>query len=91
MHRRIDAARQQGFLDLLGEQALAADLGERSVLDFVAGGLDDHDLDRGLFRQFRMRGGQTRAHLVRLRQRQGAAARTQSKTWRFGHGTSLTA
>ena len=34
----------QGLLDLLGEQALATDLGERPVLDRVAGGADDADL-----------------------------------------------
>ena len=34
---------EQRLLDLLGEQALAADLGERPVLDAVAGGADHHD------------------------------------------------
>ena len=33
-------------LDLLGEQALAAHLGQRHVEDLVAGGLDDLELDR---------------------------------------------
>ena len=36
---------QQRVLDFLGEQALAAGLRQRPVLDRVAGGLDDHDLD----------------------------------------------
>ena len=36
----------QRLLDLLGEQALAADLGQRPVLDRVAGGADDHEFDR---------------------------------------------
>ena len=38
---RSIVAGEQRLLDLLGEQALAADLGERPVLDAVAGGLDD--------------------------------------------------
>ena len=38
---RVDAAVQQRLLDLLGEQALAADLHQAAVLDAVAGGGDD--------------------------------------------------
>ena len=38
----IDAAVQQGLLDLLGEQGLAADFQQAAVLDAVAGG-DDLD------------------------------------------------
>ena len=37
----VDAAVEQGLLDLLGEQALAADLQQPAVLDAVAGGGDD--------------------------------------------------
>ena len=37
--------RQQRFLDLLDEQALAAGLGQRPVLDGIARGLDGDDLD----------------------------------------------
>ena len=36
----VDAAVQQGFLDLLGEQRLAADFQQAAVLDAVAGGGD---------------------------------------------------
>ena len=39
MHGEIDVAAQQRLLDLLGEQALAALLRQRPVLDGVAGGL----------------------------------------------------
>ena len=46
MHGEVDAPVEQRLLDLLGEQALAADLGQRPVLDAVAGGADDDDLDR---------------------------------------------
>src|SRR5262249_36885085 len=69
--REIDAAVQQRLLDLLGEQALAADLLQLSVLHPVARGADDRDL-RG--RQVGMCRGQTLLHLARLGQRHGAAA-----------------
>ena len=45
VHGDVDAARQQRFLDLLDEQALAAGLGQRPVLDGIARGLDGDDLD----------------------------------------------
>ena len=45
MHREVDRAGEQRLLDLLGEQALAADLRQRPVADHVAGGADDLDLD----------------------------------------------
>ena len=40
VHRGVDAAREQRLLDLLDEQALAAGLGQRPVLDDVARGPD---------------------------------------------------
>ena len=43
VNREIDAAVEQSFFDLLGEEALAADLVERHVLNLVAGGFDDFD------------------------------------------------
>ena len=46
MDGKIDRARKQRLLDLLGEQALAADLGQRPVADPVAGRRDGDDLDR---------------------------------------------
>ena len=46
MHREVDPARQQRRLDLLAEQALAAELGERPVGDPIAGRADRHDLER---------------------------------------------
>ena len=45
MHREVDRAGGQRLLDLLGEQALAADLRQRPVLDRVAGGADGPELD----------------------------------------------
>ena len=38
MDGEVDPAVEQGLVDLLGEQALAADIGERAILDAVAGG-----------------------------------------------------
>jgi hypothetical protein len=43
MHGDVDAAGDERFLDLLGEQALAAGFGERPVLDAVAAGRDRFD------------------------------------------------
>ena len=40
MHGGVDHAVDQRLLDLLDEQALAADLGQRAVADRVAGGAD---------------------------------------------------
>ena len=82
MHGDVDAAGEQRLLDLLGEQALAAGLRQRPVLDAVAAGRDHHDLERVL-RQA-MRRHQPRARLMRLRQRQRAAARSDPQTfaWR---------
>lgn len=48
MHSNIDAAVQQGIINLLGEQALAANVGQWLVQDLVAGGLDDDDLQGAL-------------------------------------------
>src|SRR5271166_5136899 len=45
VHREIYAALGQGLLDLFGEHALGADLGESDVGDLVSGGLDNFDLD----------------------------------------------
>ena len=76
MHGEVDLAGQQRLLDLLGEKALAAGLGERPVLDAVAGGLDGADLEgmpAGAVRRL-----QALLHLARLRQRQRRAARADA-------------
>jgi hypothetical protein len=51
VHRDVDAAVQQGVVDLLCEQPLAADVGQRLVEDLVAGGLDDDNLKGTLLGQ----------------------------------------
>ena len=53
MHGDIDAVAEQRFLDLLGEQALAAGFRQRPVLDAVAAGGDRLD-GEGRFRKVRV-------------------------------------
>ena len=77
----VDLARQQGLLDLLGEQALAADLAQRAILHLVAGGLDDANLDAAGRGQMRMGGDQARARLVRLGEGERRAARADAQGW----------
>ena len=77
--------RQQRLLDLLDEQALAAGLGQRPVLDRVAGGPDGDDLDGVGRGERRHRGGERVAHQAGLGQGQLAAARAEAeegKPWR---------
>ena len=48
MHGNVDAAVQQGVVNLLGEEALAADVGQGLVQNLVASGLDDDDVQGAL-------------------------------------------
>ena len=73
MDRNVDRSLKLRLIQLLGEQSLAANLGERAVLDHVAAGLDDDDFE--MFFRRAMDQSQTAARLMRLRQRQGTAAR----------------
>ena len=75
MHGEIDRAGQQRLVDLLGEQALAAEIAQRSG-DAVAGGGDDAELDVALAQA--MRRHQQRADMARLPERERAAARADS-------------
>ena len=76
------AAVEQRLLDLLGEQALAADLGERPVGDAVAGGADDDDFDRAGRGERGMRRRQPLAPPRGLGQRQLAAAGADAQSGR---------
>lgn len=71
MDGTIDPSFQQRFVDLLGEQALAADLQQRSVLDAIARGADDHELDGTRSGELGMGGSQSGAHELALREREG--------------------
>ena len=66
--------RSAACVDLLGEQALAADLGEQPVLHPVAGRADRHDLDRSVRGEFGVSCNQTIANEGCLVQRHRAAA-----------------
>ena len=76
MHGEIDRAGDERLLDLLGEQPLAAGFRQRAVLNGVPGGADDRDCD-ALRIDIRSR-GEPASHLVRLRERQRRAARTDA-------------
>ena len=56
----VGAAVEQGFLDLLGEEALGTDFSERDIRGLVAGGFDDFDA------AFAAQGGQLGLHPVGL-------------------------
>jgi hypothetical protein len=86
MHRQIDLVRDQGLLDLLGEQALAADLGERPILDHIAAGADDLELE--CLGGKTMGARQLRPDHGGLRQRQRAATRSDPKHPGLHHPTS---
>ncbi len=77
MHGQIDLAVEQRRVDLLREQALAANLAQRPVLHIVAGGLDNLNLER-IFRQA-MRRHQTITGLIGLGKRQRRAARSDAE------------
>jgi hypothetical protein len=77
MHGKVDGAGKQRLLDLLGEQALAAFLGERPVADHVARGADRLERDR--LRGKGVRGGEAIAHELGLRERERAAARADDE------------
>src|SRR5262249_40072314 len=88
MHRDIDGAGQQGLLDLLGEEALAAGLGQAAVADAIAAGRDWHDRDRIERHELGMSGGQGGAGNLGLSQRQRAAAAADSNQGTGGHAWS---
>jgi hypothetical protein len=82
MHREVDRTAEQRLLDLLGEQALAARLAQRAILDAIARGADRDDLDRVLVPP--MRSSERRARQARLRQRERTAARSDANRLRQG-------
>jgi hypothetical protein len=77
VHRQIDIAPEQRLVDLLGEQALAAELAQRLVLDPVAGGGDHAQADIAFAETVRRK--QARPHMPRLPQGKRAAAGADQK------------
>ena len=84
MDGEIDAAHHQGRVEFLGEQPLAASLGQGTVDDCIARHLDDVDLDIGLAQPVRR--AQQVTGLVRLGQRQRTAAGADTERLLQGHG-----
>ncbi len=85
MDRQMDTAIGQLFLDFLGEKALAAKCREGPVADTVTGRGDDHDLHH-VVTQVIVRGYEPSLDLVRLPQRQRAAAGTDPNARLSVHG-----
>ena len=84
MDGEVDAAVEQGGIDFLGEQTLAASLGERPILDDVAAGANDGDRDARLVPA--VGGGETAARLLRLGEGERRAARAEGEEDCGGHG-----
>jgi hypothetical protein len=83
--REVDLVGQQRLLDLLGEEGLASDRRERHVGHAVAGGADDHQLDR---RRARL-GRKQRLDAARLPEGQLGAARADAqRVRRAAHSVS---
>ena len=68
MHGAIDLASNLRLIELLGEKPLAARFRKRAVLNYVAGRLDDNNLDH--FRIDAMGARQQGANLIGLRERE---------------------
>jgi hypothetical protein len=75
VHGEVDAAVEDGAVDLLREQALVADHGEGHVGDDVAGGVQHLDVDLEAVVQR----AEQRLHVVRLPERERAAAGGESE------------
>ena len=85
MHRAVDAASAQRFVDFLGEQRLAADVGQRPVLHLVAAGADDDGVDRLRRGQFGMGGTQRGGNFGRPAPAPGRAARADAQQGAIRH------
>ena len=72
VHAHVHLAGEQRLLDLLHEERLAAEVGERDLGEAVPGGPDHHDLDLG------PAGAQRRRHRFALHQREAAAPRAEA-------------
>ena len=79
MHRKIDPAIRQGFVDFLGEQPFAANFRQRTVLHGVAGGADHMVLEHVHAAQHGAEPGQHVKEGVGLHQGQGGATRADTQ------------
>ncbi len=71
MHSQINAAIFQRCFDLFGKQPLATNLRQRAILNTISGSGHGHDFDRIFIEA--MRGNQTGARFIGLRERKLAA------------------
>jgi hypothetical protein len=81
MDTYIDLAADQSSIEFLREETFAARFGERPVLDHVARGLHDDELEKRFGNA--MHPGEAAAQFVRLGEGEGAAARAyfQLRRW----------
>jgi hypothetical protein len=77
MHSDVDPPVEERFIELLGEEPLAACLREGAIGDAVPARADDDDLDFTL--RDDARAGEPLAQLMGLRERKRAAARAESQ------------
>jgi hypothetical protein len=82
MDSKVDVVVHKRAVEFLGEEALAARLAERAILNLVAGCADDDDFYRRRLRTERR--SEALLNLISLRQRQGAATRAYSQSRREG-------
>jgi hypothetical protein len=95
MDGAVDAALQQGLLDLLGEHALAADLQQTAVLHPVAGGGDDDQRGGrghggGVLRVGAQGGGDAALHVAGLGEAELRATGANSDCLLRRHGLGAT-
>ena len=89
MHGEIDAPVQERFFDLLREEPLAADLGERAVDEAIARGGDDGGAKRAVLGQQGMSRHEPVADLAGLGDGERAAPRTDDYWQAHVHSTEL--
>ena len=83
MNSQVDAAIKHGVVYFPGEQALAANFGQRPIQDHVAGRLDNDDF--GSICHFRKAGNQQGFNFFSLGQRQRAATGADTKGFYGSH------
>ena len=81
MNRDINAAFKQRGFNLAGEKPFAADVFQRAVLNFIAGGFNHHDL-KGALLQGKSRRKPVASFIgLRQRQRRAAGANFKRRAW----------
>jgi len=89
MHREVDPPVEQGQLQLLAEQPLAAEIGERAVGNAVPGGPHHHDLEGSGSRELGIGAAKRTTHEVGLGPGQPRAARADAQTRAAAHSPLL--